>query len=149
VLHGTGRMVEPREEIMVQSPERRSTSFKKDVDGRVAEKVPLASVDAVLNYRPVDYARSVEAAVLVIAVENDAVTPADHAVAIYEAVRGPKKLIIQRHTAHYEAYAKYADEIIPEMVSWFRRYLVPPGDLVVRSAGTNKDAGPLRADAPL
>lgn len=145
VLHGAGRQVEPREEIMVQSPERRTTTFKKDVDGRVIEKVPLASVDAILQYRPVDYASRVEAAVMVVAVEDDAVTPADHAVAIYDALRGPKKLITQRHTSHYEAYEKYAGQVIPEIVSWFRRYLVAPGSLIVRTTDggtTNGPAGP-------
>ena len=141
VLHGTGRLVQPREEIMVQSPERRATSFKKDVDGKVTEKVPLASADAVLNYRPVDFACRIIAPVLVIAVEDDAVTPADHAMAIYDAVRGPKRLVIQRHAGHYEAYAKYADRVIPEIVSWFRQYLVPPGDLVVRSADGARPLG--------
>jgi uncharacterized protein len=133
-LHGTGREVEPREEIMIQTPERRQTTFKKDVDRKVTAKVPLASVDAVLSYRPVDYAGQVRAAVLVIAVEDDAVTPADHAEAIYAAVAGPKKLIVQRHTSHYAAYAQYAEQVIPEIVAWFERYLVPPGDFIVRSA---------------
>jgi len=71
---------------------------------------------------------------LVVAVENDATTPADHATAIYEAARGPKKLIIQRHTSHYEAYAKYADQVIPEMVAWFREYLKAPGEIVTRTS---------------
>jgi uncharacterized protein len=135
VLHGTGRQVEPREEIMIQTPERRQTTFKKDVDAKVTAKVPLACADAVLHYRPVDYASQVEAAVLVVAVEGDAVTPLDHAEAIYAAVRGPRKLIVQRHTSHYAAYARYADQVIPQIVAWFERYLVPPGDLVIRTAG--------------
>jgi dipeptidyl aminopeptidase/acylaminoacyl peptidase len=140
VRHGLGRLVAPREEIMVQTQERTATSFKHDVDSRVPAKVPLAIADALLDYRPVDYARTVRAPLLVIAVENDTTTPTDHAIAIYEAAQGPKKLIIQRHTTHYAAYAKYADQIIPEMVSWFRRYLVPPGDLAVRqSAGPGQN----------
>jgi hypothetical protein len=148
VLHGTGREVEPREEIMIQTPERRQTTFKKDVDSKVTAKVPLASADAVLHYRPVDYARQVEAAVLVVAVEGDAVTPLDHAEAIYAAVRGPKKLIVQRHTSHYEAYARYAGQVIPQIVTWFERYLVPPGDLVIRAGGA-ADQAPLDAGEPL
>jgi len=134
VLFGTGRTVAPRDEIMVQTPERRTTAFKKDVDHRVPDKVPLGIVDALLEYRPLDAARRLTVPLLVVAVEDDATTPTDHAEAIYNAARGPKKLIVQRHTSHYEAYAKYADLVIPEMVDWFRRYLVPPGDMVVRSA---------------
>lgn len=130
VLRGTGRLVAPRDEIMVQTPERRATPFKKDVDHLVAPKVPLAIVDDLLDYRPVDAAARLVVPLLVVAVENDATTPTDHAVAIYEAARGPKKLIIQRHTSHYEAYAKYADEVIPEMVAWFGEYLKAPGEMV-------------------
>jgi uncharacterized protein len=133
VLHGTGRLVAPRDEIMVQTPERRSTSFKKDVDAKVTEKVPFAVVDSLLNYRPVDAARRLTIPLMVVAVEGDATTPTDHAVAIYEAAGGPKKLIVQRHTSHYEAYAKYGDRVIAEMVEWFRRYLVDPGDFLVRT----------------
>jgi uncharacterized protein len=132
VRHGAGRLVAPREEIMIQTPDRAAVAFKQDVDGRVPAKVPLAVADALLDYRPLDYARNLTAPLLVITVENDTTTPTDHAIAVYEAAQGPKKLIIQRHTTHYEAYAKYADQVIPEMVSWFRRYLVPPGDLAVR-----------------
>lgn len=139
VLTGQGRLVAPRDEIMVQTPERRSTSFKKDVDQRVAEKVPMAVVDGVLDYRPLDAARRLVTPLLVVAVEGDATTPTDHAVAIYEAARGPKRLVVQRHTSHYEAYAKYADQVIPEMVAWFRRHLVPPGDLVWREEGARDD----------
>jgi hypothetical protein len=134
VLHGTGRLVAPRDEIMVQTPERRATSFKKDVDHKVAPKVPLGMVDGLLDYRPVDAAARLTAPLLVVAVENDATTPTDHAVAIYEAARGPKKLIIQRHTSHYEAYAKYADRVIPEMAAWFTAYLKAPGGMVTRTS---------------
>jgi uncharacterized protein len=140
VQHGSGRLVAPREEIMVQTPERAAVAFKQDVDGRVPAKVPLAIADALLDYRPRDYARMVRVPLLVIAVENDTTTPTDHAIAIYEAAQGPKKLIIQRHTTHYEAYAKYADQVIPQMVSWLRRYLVPPGDLTVRQSTASGQA---------
>lgn len=145
VVHGTGRLVAPRDEIMVQTPERRTTTFKKDVDGRVPEKIPLAIADGLLDYRPVDAARRLKAPLLVVAVENDATTPTDHAQMIFEAARGPKRLIVQRHTSHYEAYARYADHVIPEMVAWLRRYLVPPGDVIVRSVDT--DAPDRRAEA--
>lgn len=134
VLHGTGRLVAPRDEIMVQTPERRATTFKKDVDPRVAAKVPLAIVDDLLDYRPVDAAARMTAPLLVIAVENDATTPTDHAEAIYDAARGPKKLIIQRHTSHYDAYRRYGAQVITEIVAWFGEYLKAPGDLVTRTS---------------
>src|SRR5262249_44887647 len=134
VLHGTGRLVAPRDEIMVQTPERRATTFKKDVDPRVAAKVPLAIVDDLLDYRPVDAAARLTTPLLVVAVENDATTPTDHAIAIYDAARGPKKLITHPHPSHYDAYRRYGAQVITEIVAWFAEYLKAPGDLVTRSS---------------
>jgi len=44
---------------------------------------------------------------LVIGVEGDATTPTDHAERLYDAARGPKALLLQRHTTHYAAYDRY------------------------------------------
>lgn len=135
VRTGKGRMVAPRDEIMVQTPERKRTSFKKDVDAHVTEKVPLAMVDGLLAYRPVDAAARITVPLLVVAVQDDATTPTDHAEAIYEAARGPKKLIVQRHTSHYDAYVRYGSRIVPEIVAWFRQHLVAQDDFLIREAG--------------
>ena len=50
---------------------------------------------------------------------------------LYEQAVAPKKLIIQRHTTHYEAYEAYAGEVIPQMVEWAQRHLAVE-DLEVR-----------------
>lgn len=123
VVTGHGEMVHPREEIMVPTPERRQTKVKTDVDDRVPSSVPLATAEAIMAYKPVDVAHKVRN-LLVVAVEGDAVTPTDHAVRLYEAASEPKKLILQRHTTHYAAYAQYQDVVIPEMVSWLSTNLV-------------------------
>lgn len=123
VVTGQGEMVHPREEIMVPTPERRETKVKADVDDRVPSSVPLASAEAIMAYKPVDVAHAVRN-LLVVGVEGDAVTPTDHAVRLYEAASEPKKLILQRHTTHYAAYAQYQDVVIPEMVSWLITHLV-------------------------
>lgn len=135
VRTGVSRLVDPREDVMVQTPERRSTPFKKDVDAKVTEKVPLSMVDGLLHYRPLDAARGLRTPLLVIAVDRDATTPTDHAVSLYEAAAGPRKLLIQRHTSHYAAYARYAGEILPEICAWFGAHLRGPGAIVARSAG--------------
>lgn len=135
VRTGVSTMVHPRDEIMVQTPERRATPFKKDVDGKIVEQVPLSVVDDLLTYRPLDAARDLRTPLLVIAVDRDATTPTDHAVAIYDAARGPKKLLVQRHTSHYAAYARYGRQIIPEIVQWFTEHLHGPGDIATFTAG--------------
>jgi uncharacterized protein len=131
VLTGESRRIHPREEIMVQTPERRTSGFKADVDRRIEMSVPMAAVEEILRYRPVDGARGLTTPVMLIGVEEDATTPIDHAEAIYDVLAGPRKLLVQRKTTHYAAYETYADRVIPEIVDWFRRHLHAPGDIVV------------------
>ncbi len=124
VTTGESRLVSPREEIMVPAPEWRSTKVKKDVNPRVPTKVQMRSVDGILSYKPIDVVGTIEdAPLLVVGVEDDPVTPTDHAVALYERARPPKKLIMQRHATHYGAYAQYADTVIPQITAWLTDHL--------------------------
>lgn len=136
VLTGQGRLVHPREEIMVPTPERRKTTVKADVDERIPNEVSLAGADEVRSYKPIQYAAELSTPTMIIAVENDATTPTDHAVALYEALQGPKRLVMQRHTSHYAAYDKYWDVVTPQIVEWYERYLVN-GGVVVREHGAS------------
>ncbi len=121
VLHGKGENVHPREDIMIPSAERRSTAVKKDVDGRIPASVPLAAADEILAYRPLDVAHKVRG-LLVIAVDDDAVTPTDHAEALFEAAPAPKRIIVQYNTTHYAAYQQFGDRVIPHIVDWFLQH---------------------------
>jgi uncharacterized protein len=133
IYGGAGRLVNPREEIMVPTAERRSTSVKADIDGRVPTKVKLSCAQEIIDYKPVEAAAQLTTPLLVIAVENDATTPTDHAIAIYQAARGPKELIVQRHTSHYASYDRYWQITTPRIVAWFDTYL-GPADVIVRSS---------------
>jgi hypothetical protein len=132
VVTGEGRRVHPREEIMVPSAERRTTTIKADVDDRIPTSVSLAAADEILDYRPIDAARRLRTPLLVIAVQGDATTPTDHAEALYEAARGPRRLVMQRHTTHYAAYDRYWETVTPLIVEWFDRFLRNAG-VVVRT----------------
>lgn len=132
VLTGKGRLVNPREEIMVPTPERRTTTVKADVDDRVPSAVSLASAEEILSYRPIDAAAGLATPLLVIGIEDDATTPTDHAVQIYEAALGPKALIMQRHTTHYAAYDQFWKVVTPRIVEWFDRFL-QNSDVVLRT----------------
>ncbi len=124
VLSGSSELVDPREEIMIATPERRATTVKSDVDQRVPQRVELASVEAILVYRPIDVVeRIAPRAVMLICVERDATTPEDHAMALFERARPPKKLVVQTGTTHYAAYAQYADVVVPMIVDWFEMHL--------------------------
>lgn len=122
VMTGEGEKVHPREEIMVPTPERRATDVKGDVDDKVPTSVPLAAAEEIMAYRPIDAAPHA-GRLMVIAVENDPVTPTDHATALYEAAPEPKKLILQRDTTHYAAYRQYGPVVIPRIVDWFETHL--------------------------
>jgi dipeptidyl aminopeptidase/acylaminoacyl peptidase len=145
-LTGQGRRVHPREEIMVPTAERRTTTIKADVDDRIPSDVSLAAADEILEYRPIDAARTLTAPLLVIGVEDDATTPTDHAVALYEAARGPKRLVMQRNTTHYAAYDRYWTTVTPLIVEWFDRY-VRNGGVVVQSNEDQQDRIDLREDS--
>lgn len=123
VTTGKGEMVHPREEIMVATPERGEAAVKKDVDDRIPTSVCLAGADEIIAYRPVDHAPKARN-LLVVGVERDAVTPTDHALALYEAAPEPKRLILQRYTSHYAAYSQHGDTVIPEIVAWFQSHLI-------------------------
>jgi hypothetical protein len=104
---------------MIESAERKASTVKADVDSRIPTAVPLGSARGILDYRPIDAAARVRG-LMVVAVEDDLVTPTDHAQALFETADAPKKLVMQRGTTHYAAYKQYAGEVIPMMVDWLR-----------------------------
>lgn len=134
VLTGKGELVHPREEIMVPTPERRQTSVKKDVDGKIPDSVPLSAADEILAYRPIDVVDRVKN-LMIIAVEQDATTPTDHAIALYERAADPKLLVLQRHTTHYAAYGEHGEAVIPKIVDWFTQHMAGWSVRTVGSAG--------------
>ncbi|HXG40576.1 MAG TPA: alpha/beta hydrolase [Candidatus Limnocylindrales bacterium] len=135
VLSGRSELVPPRDGIMVPTPERRTTSVKSDVDDRVPALVELASADAILDYRPIDFvARIAPRATMIICVERDATTPEDHARALYDRAGPPKRLVVQTKTTHYAAYAQYREVVNPLIVEWFQRHLAG-GEVHVHEAG--------------
>ncbi len=132
VATGEPTLVSPRDGIMVPTPERRTTTVKSDVDGRVPAQVALHSADAIMAYRPIEVVHRARALML-IAVEHDAVTPEDHARALYQRATGPRRLLVQTGTTHYAAYAQYRDIVNPRIVDWFGRYLVG-GEVVLEES---------------
>ncbi len=124
VLTGVSRLVNPRDEIMIQTPERRETGVKRDVDRKLPDKVPLACAQAVLECKPIEAVdRIAPRAIMFICVERDAVTPTDHSIRMYERAGPPKKLVIQRGTMHYRAYEDYGVVVTPMIVEWYDRHL--------------------------
>jgi hypothetical protein len=131
--------VHPREGIMLETPERRASAVKSDVDGRIPTAVPLAAAHGILEYRPIDVASRVRG-LMVIGVEDDAVTPTDHAQRLYDAAGTPKRLVLQSQTTHYAAYKQYASVVIPMMVDWLRRLVLQEGAIEVREQYADEEA---------
>lgn len=146
VATGEPELVSPREDIMVPSPERKQTAVKKDVDGRVPSEVALHAAENVFRYRPIDVVGAIAPrALMLISVQNDAVTPEDHAQVLYDAADAPKRLVIQTGTTHYTAYAEYRDVVNPLIVEWFERYL---GDGEIHLLEESGDVGISYLDRP-
>ncbi len=124
VLTGSGEMVSAREEIMVQTPERKTTTIKKEVAEKIPQQMPLQCADEMMEYSPEDVVHRISPrASLFIAVENDAVTPEAQTVRLYERAGEPKKLIMLRQTTHYGVYNDYFDDVAQAVISWYDRYL--------------------------
>lgn len=124
VLEGTGAKVHPREGLMVETPERREMAIKKDVDAVMPTEFYLRSADYIMQYRPIDVVdRIAPRPLLITAVEDDVVTPEDHAIALFEKAGGPKKLVQQRETTHYRAYKDNFEFLSAEIVAWYDEHL--------------------------
>jgi len=146
VATGEPTLVPPREQLMVPTPERRTTTLKADVDDKVPSQVDLGSAEAIFDYRPIDVVgRIAPRAVMIIAVENDATTPEDHSYALYERAGSPKRLVVQTGTTHYAAYAQYRDVVNPMIVEWFERHVVT-GEVLVHEG--RAEAEIVRLDRP-
>ncbi len=124
VLEGVSEMVNPRQDLMLATPERKATTVKKDVDSRIPEQFALRSADAIMEFTPEDWvARIAPRAIMFVSTETDAVTPEDQTFRLYQKAGQPKKLILQKETSHYKAYDEYFDQVTPQIIDWYNRYL--------------------------
>jgi dipeptidyl aminopeptidase/acylaminoacyl peptidase len=145
VTTGESELVSPRTDIQIAVGELKSSGVKSDLASREATGVALSSADAVMDYRPIDLVgRIAPRALMLVCVEDDPVTPEDHAYQLYERAGGPKRLVVQTQTTHYAAYAQYQPLVNPMIVEWFQRHLAPTEVLVHEQP----DAGIVRLTRP-
>lgn len=131
VLRNEEILVDPTEEVMVATPERK----RKGMPTRGSD-FHLASVDYLADFRPVDVVgRLSPCGLLVTCIENDVVTPEHHARALFEAARAPKRLIVQRGVNHYEGYTVNHDFLMSQFLDWYDRHLRSG----VRTTGTDDE----------
>jgi uncharacterized protein len=123
VAEDPDRMVLARGELTIGGRDR--AGWKRDVDGRVPLRVRLASAQALFRYRPLDVVGQIAPrATMIVAVEDDEVTPTDHSRRLFEAAGQPRCLVLQRGTTHYRAYADHRHSVVPMMVQWFQRHVL-------------------------
>jgi uncharacterized protein len=116
--------VPAREEIMVQTPERQTTTIKREVASKIPDEMPLQCAEALMEYSPEEVVHKISPrAALFISVENDAVTPEEQTVRLYEKAGEPKKLVMLRKTTHYGVYNDYFNDVAGAVVEWYNRYL--------------------------
>jgi pimeloyl-ACP methyl ester carboxylesterase len=114
-----GAMVDPTEQIMVATPERKAKGMPLPTN-----QFHLATVDYLAEFRPVDIVRRLrECAILMTCIEDDVVTPEHHARELFAAAAGPKRLLVQRGVDHYEAYSVNHDVLMGQFIEWFDRYM--------------------------
>jgi pimeloyl-ACP methyl ester carboxylesterase len=117
---GTDVLVDPTEELMVATPMRRTANMPTH-----GPSFGLSSAESLMAFRPVNAVTHISPRALLIAcIEDDPVTPIEHALAVYEAAGAPKCLIRQAGVSTYEAYTVNYDRLVTSFLDWYNRYLV-------------------------
>ena len=123
VLGAPGATVDPTEEILVSTPERRATTVKGNVpQEKLPRSTPLWCADAIMDFRPVDVAGRARA-LLLFHVSRDAVVPGTNARALYCAAAEPRRIVELEGDRHYAAYLDHFETIAKESVGWLQAYL--------------------------
>jgi dipeptidyl aminopeptidase/acylaminoacyl peptidase len=124
VATGASREVSPMGDIVIPTPERRTTAVKGDVPaGMTPDRTPLECADLIMDYRPVDVVPRISGAMLWLYVEGDVVVPPEHSLSMYTAAKEPRRLVALRGGSHYAAYVDHFPTIADEMTSWLTTWL--------------------------
>lgn len=117
-----GAVVDPTEEILVSTPERRTTTVKGNVPA-TPKRTPLSCAQDVIDFRPVEkVAQIAPRAALLFYVARDAVVPGEQSEWAYAAAHEPKRLVRLEGDRHYEAYLEHFDRIAAETLAWLSTY---------------------------
>jgi hypothetical protein len=140
VLTNEDELVDPIEDLMVATPERRAAGMP--TPGSVFH---LSAAEELLRFRPIDVVDKIAPRALLLAcVEDDPVTPEDHAQALYARAGAPKQLIRQRNVTHYAAGVQNYDRLMAHFVAWFDNHACP-ADLEVAEDGGAPESAPTSA----
>lgn len=97
------------------NPDNKYPAWQQEVAARSALRVGF--------YRPGRHARRIECPLLVLAYDDDGVTP--HAAAVRAGQRAPRGEIVRLPGGHYEAFMDGHDAAVKVLLSFLRRHLQP------------------------
>jgi len=101
----------------------------------------LASVDMLLEYAPISFAKRISPTpLLMIVTDNDRTAPTDLALEFYDQAREPKRLVILPG-AHHDVYGPQFGPSTDATLEWFREHLSRPAepiDCKIGSEGHNE-----------
>lgn len=122
---GVGRIVDPTNGIMIETPERRETAVKGDVPTEmVPRETPLDCANEIIDYRPKDVLhRKGDRAMMWICVADDVVVPPRQTHEMYAIASEPKRLLVLPGRAHYGAYVEHCEAIMDASIAWFAEHL--------------------------
>jgi uncharacterized protein len=120
-----GELVDPTEEILVATPERRATTVKGPAAAPAeALRTPLWCAQEVIDFSPLSRAAAIAPrALLLFHVTRDAVVPGEQSQALHAAAGEPRRIVALAGDRHYEAYLAHLDRICAETLEWLRTYL--------------------------
>lgn len=126
VLHGKTERVRP---FHILPPDRTTIPFLKEnwahLPGLPTD-ITLESVDAVLDYRPDEYAHLIAPRpLLIIAARRDTIAPTAEAESAYAKAGEPKKLVyLDPGVTHWTAYVEPGiSTVLGSSIAWFREHL--------------------------
>ncbi len=124
-ITGSSRIVDPVEDIMIPTPERRATSVKGDIPpDKLPRETELRCAQAIIEFRPIDVVERISPrAMYWTCVEDDVVVPAEHSRSMYARASEPKKLWVMPGRAHYDAYVEHRDELMNTTIAWYAQHL--------------------------
>jgi alpha-beta hydrolase superfamily lysophospholipase len=92
-------------------------------------QLTLQTIDRLMEFEPADYLpRFAPRPVLLMIEEGDQINPEQHALAAFERVNGPKKLIRLTGGDHYAVYQDHFHAVSSAARSWFTAHLAASGE---------------------
>ena len=126
ILTGESQVVDPGE-IMMRDPESAELAARLDADfPERSYRLTLESADAIMEFRPLDVVERISPrALLLVGVEGDRLTPADHTRSLFERAGEPKGLIMLRDVTHHDVYQPgHLRDLIGRAAAFYREHLL-------------------------